>query len=242
MTTPRKSRDPKTLRPATQLIHGGSLRSRFEETSEALFLTQGYLYDTMEIAEARFKGDDPGFVYSRFSQPDGCDVRGRMALIEGRRGGAGDGERHGGGHRRAMGQLKAGDHVVAAPGAVRLVPLRGRGAVAALRRRPRPWSTGADLDAWRAALRPQHQGGAFCESADQSDAGDRRHRRRRRDHARAGGTLVVDNVFATPLLQHPMKLGADCVVYSATKHIDGQGRVLGGVILASRKVHRRPHS
>ena len=74
MTTPRKSRDPKTLRPATQLIHGGSLRSRFEETSEALFLTQGYLYDTMEIAEARFKGDAPGFVYSRFSNPTGMEA------------------------------------------------------------------------------------------------------------------------------------------------------------------------
>ena len=69
MTNPRKSRDPKTLRPATQLIHGGSLRSEFGEASEALFLTQSYLYDTMEIAEARFKGTEPGFVYSRFSNP-----------------------------------------------------------------------------------------------------------------------------------------------------------------------------
>ena len=83
MPSPRKSRDPKTLRPATQLIHGGSLRSVFEETSEALFLTQGYLYDTMEIAEARFKGDDPGFIYSRFANPTVSMFERRMALLEG---------------------------------------------------------------------------------------------------------------------------------------------------------------
>ena len=75
MTSPRKSRDPKSLRPATQLIHGGSLRSGFEETSEALFLTQGYLYDTMELAEARFKGDEPGLHLFAFRQSDGGDVR-----------------------------------------------------------------------------------------------------------------------------------------------------------------------
>src|SRR5271170_805737 len=83
MTSPRKSRDPKTLRPATQLIHGGSMRSRFDETSEALFLTQGYLYDTMELAEARFKGDDPGFIYSRFANPTVSMFEQRMALLEG---------------------------------------------------------------------------------------------------------------------------------------------------------------
>ena len=83
MTSPRKSRDPKTLRPATQLIHGGSMRSRFDETSEALFLTQGYLYDTMELAEARFKGDDPGFIYSRFANPTVSMFERRMALLEG---------------------------------------------------------------------------------------------------------------------------------------------------------------
>ena len=69
MSSPRKDRDPKTMREATRLVHGGSLRSEFGETSEALFLTQGYLYDTMELAEARFKGDDPGFIYSRYSNP-----------------------------------------------------------------------------------------------------------------------------------------------------------------------------
>ena len=84
MTNPRKTRDPSSLRPATQLIHGGTVRSRFEETSEALFLTQGYLYDTMEVAEARFKGDDPGgFIYSRFANPTVSMFERRMALLEG---------------------------------------------------------------------------------------------------------------------------------------------------------------
>ena len=83
MNTPRKSRDPRTLRPATRLVHGGALRSQFEETSEALFLTQGYLYDTMAEAEARFKGDAPGFIYSRFANPTVAMFEKRMALFEG---------------------------------------------------------------------------------------------------------------------------------------------------------------
>src|SRR3984957_20583656 len=83
MTSPRKSRDPKTLRPATQLIHGGSMRSRFDETSEALFLNQGYLYDTMELAGARFKDDDRDFIYSRFANPTVSMFEQRMALLEG---------------------------------------------------------------------------------------------------------------------------------------------------------------
>ena len=82
MTTPRKTRDSRTLRPATQLVHGGSMRSQFEETSEALFLTQGYLYDTMAQAEARFKGDAPGFIYSRFANPTVTMFEKRMALLE----------------------------------------------------------------------------------------------------------------------------------------------------------------
>jgi O-succinylhomoserine sulfhydrylase len=81
MTTPRNNRDPATMRQATRLVHGGSLRSGFGETSEALFLTQGYLYDTMELAEARFKGDDPGFIYSRFSNPTVSIFERRMALL-----------------------------------------------------------------------------------------------------------------------------------------------------------------
>ena len=233
MTTPRKSRDPKTLRPATQLIHGGSLRSRFEETSEALFLTQGYLYDTMEIAEARFKGDDPGFVYSRFSNPTVSMFERRMALLEGAEAARATASGMAAVTASLMGQLKAGDHIVAARALFgsclyvveELLPRFGVASTLV---------DGADLDAWRAAVRPNTKT-AFLESptnptleiVDIAAVAEIMHR--------AGATLVVDNVFATPLLQHPMKLGADCVVYSATKHIDGQGRVLGGIILASEK-------
>ena len=114
MTSPRKSRDPKTLRPATQLIHGGSMRSGFGETSEALFLTQGYLYDTMELAEARFKGDDPGFIYSRFANPTVSMFERRMALIEGAEAARATASGMAAVTASLMGQLRAGDHIVAA--------------------------------------------------------------------------------------------------------------------------------
>ncbi len=233
MTSPRKSRDPKTLRPATQLIHGGSLRSAFEETSEALFLTQGFLYDTMELSEARFKGDDPGFIYSRFSNPTVSMFEKRMALLEGAEAARATASGMAAVTAALMGQLKAGDHIVAARALFgsclyvveELLPRFGVASTLV---------DGADLDAWRAALRPNTKT-AFLESptnptlelVDIAGVAEIMHG--------AGATLVVDNVFATPLLQHPLKLGADCVVYSATKHIDGQGRVLGGVILASEK-------
>jgi O-succinylhomoserine sulfhydrylase len=233
MANPRKSRDPKSLRPATQLIHGGTLRSGFEETSEALFLTQGYLYDTMEQAEARFKGDEPGFIYSRFANPTVSMFERRMALLEGAEAARATASGMAAVTASLMGQLKAGDHVVAAKALFgsclyvveELLPRFGVASTLV---------DGTDLDAWRAAMRPNTRA-AFLESPtnptleviDIAGVADIVHAH--------DATLVVDNVFATPLLQHPLKLGADCVVYSATKHIDGQGRVLGGVILASEK-------
>jgi O-succinylhomoserine sulfhydrylase len=233
MTSPRKSRDPKSLRPATQLVHGGTLRSRFDETSEALFLTQGYLYDTMETAEARFKGDEPGFIYSRFSNPTVAMFEHRMALIEGAEAARATASGMAAVTAALMGQVKAGDHVVAARALFGsclyvvedLLPRFGVESTLV---------EGTDLDQWRAAVRPNTRT-AFLESPtnptleiiDIAGVADIVHA--------AGATLVVDNVFATPLHQHPLKLGADCVVYSATKHIDGQGRVLGGIILAGEK-------
>ena len=233
MTTPRKTRDPRTLRAATQLVHGGSLRSQFDETSESLFLTQGYLYDTMELAEARFKGEDSGFIYSRFANPTVAMFEKRMALLEG----AGAARATASGMAAVtaalMGQLKAGDHIVAAKalfGSCLYVveDLLPRFGVAAT------LVDGKDLGQWRAAMRANTRT-AFLESPtnptlevyDIAAIAGIVH-----EH---GATLVVDNVFATPLLQHPLQLGADCVVYSTTKHVDGQGRVLGGVILASEQ-------
>ncbi|RBP05123.1 O-succinylhomoserine sulfhydrylase [Roseiarcus fermentans] len=231
MTSPRESRDPKTLRPATRLVHGGSLRSSFGETSEALFLTQGYLYETMETAEKRFKGDEPGFIYSRFSNPTVAMFEKRMALIEGAEAARATASGMAAVTAALMGQVKAGDHVVAARALFGsclyvvedLLPRFGVETTLV---------EGTDLDQWRAAVRPNTKT-AFLESPtnptleiiDIAAVADILHA--------AGATLVVDNVFATPLHQHPLALGADCVVYSATKHIDGQGRVLGGVILAS---------
>ena len=183
MTSPRKSRDPKTLRPATQFVHGGSLRSRFEETSEALFLTQGYLYDTMEMAEARFKGDEPGFIYSRFANPTVAMFEHRMALLEGAEAARATASGMAAVTASLMGQVKAGDHVVAARALFGsclyvvedLLPRFGVESTLV---------DGTDLDAWRAAMRPNTKT-AFLEIADQPDARDHRHRRRRRHRPRA---------------------------------------------------------
>ncbi|HEY1944684.1 MAG TPA: O-succinylhomoserine sulfhydrylase [Roseiarcus sp.] len=231
MTSPRKNRDFSTLRPATQLVHGGSTRSQFEETSEALFLTQGYLYDTMEQAEARFKGDAPGYIYSRFANPTVSMFEKRMALLEGAEAARATASGMAAVTAALMGQVKAGDHVVAAKA------LFGSCLYVVEELLPRFGVTstlvdGADLSAWRAAMRPNTKT-AFLESptnptlevVDIAAVANIVHE--------GGATLVVDNVFASPMLQRPLKLGADCVVYSATKHIDGQGRTLGGVILAS---------
>jgi O-succinylhomoserine sulfhydrylase len=233
VTNPRKTRNPKSLRAATQLVHGGSLRSQFDETSEALFLTQGYLYDTMEMAEKRFKGEDSGFIYSRFSNPTVAMFEKRMALLEGAEAARATASGMAAVTASLMGQLKAGDHVVAARALFgsclyvveELLPRFGVASTLV---------DGADLDQWRAAMRPNTKT-TFIESPtnptlevyDIAGIAGIAH-----EH---GATLVVDNVFATPLLQHPLQLGADCVVYSTTKHVDGQGRVLGGVILASEK-------
>jgi O-succinylhomoserine sulfhydrylase len=233
MSSPRKSRDPRTLRPATRLVHGGAMRSQFEETSEALFLTQGYLYDTMAEAEARFKGDAPGFIYSRFANPTVAMFEQRMALLEGAEAARATTSGMAAVTAALMGQLKAGDHLVASRALFgsclyvveELLPRFGVASTLV---------EGGDLAAWKAAIRPNTKT-AFLESptnptlelVDIAAVADIVHQ--------AGATLVVDNAFASPMLQQPLALGADCVVYSATKHIDGQGRTLGGVILASEK-------
>ena len=235
----RKKKSRKTLRPATQLIHGGMLRSQFGETSEAIFLTQGFVYDDAESAAARFAGEEPGFIYSRFSNPTIAIFEERMRLLEG----AGAARATASGMAAVTAaflcHLKAGDHVVAAKALFGSLPLRRRGAPAALRHRPRRWSTAPTSGSggarsgrrprrcsWRA--RPIRRSKSSTSPAVAKIA-----------HA-VGARLIVDNVFATPLLQKPLELGADIVVYSATKHIDGQGRCLGGVVLGGREVRRRP--
>jgi len=227
----KKPADIKSLRPATRLVHGGTLRSQFGETSEALFLTQGFVYDSMEAAEKRFTGEEPGFIYARFSNPTVAMFEKRMALLEGAESARATASGMAAVTAALMGQVKAGDHVVAARalfGSCRYV-------VEELLPRFGVDSTlvdGANLAEWQAAMRPNTKT-VFLESPtnptlevyDIAAIAEIAHK--------GGATLVIDNVFATPLLQSPLKLGADCVVYSTTKHVDGQGRCLGGVILAS---------
>jgi O-succinylhomoserine sulfhydrylase len=222
---------PGTVHPETLLVHAGSLRSPFGETSEALFLTQGHIYETAEACAARFRGDDPGFIYARFSNPTVAMFEERMCALEGAEAARATASGMAAVTAALMGQLKAGDHVVAAQalfGSCRYVveELLPRFGVAST------LVDGTDLTAWRAAVRPETKT-FFLESpanptlsiCDIAGVAEIAHE--------AGATLVVDNVFASPLWQRPLALGADCVVYSATKHIDGQGRCLGGVILAS---------
>ena len=220
------------LKPATQLVHGGGMRSQFGETSEALFLTQGFVYDSMEAAEARFKGEDPaGFIYSRFANPTVAMFEKRMALLEGAEAARATASGMAAVTASLMGQVRAGDHIVAAKalfGSCRYVceELLPRFGVACT------LVDGGDLTQWRDAMRPNTKV-TFLESPtnptldiiDIAGVAEIAHAH--------GASLVVDNVFASPMLQKPFELGADCVVYSATKHIDGQGRCLGGVILAS---------
>ena len=222
----------KKLRPATQLVHGGTIRSPFGEMSEAMFLTQSFAYPTMEAAEARFKGEDPGFIYSRFSNPTVAMFEQRMCLLEGAEAARATASGMAAVTASMLAQLKAGDHVVAARALFgsclyiveNLLPQFGVATTLV---------DGADLAQWKNAVRKETKV-FFLESPtnpgldvyDLQAIADIAHN--------AGARLVVDNVFATPMLQKPFEFGADVVVYSATKHIDGQGRCLGGVILASQ--------
>jgi O-succinylhomoserine sulfhydrylase len=218
-------------RPETRLVHSGTLRSQFNETSEALFLTQGFIYDSAEQCEARFKGDDPGFIYSRFSNPSISMFERRMSELEGAEAARATATGMAAVTTAILAPLRAGDHVVAAKamfGSCRYV-------VEDLLPRYGIESTlvdGLDLDAWNKAIRPNTKT-CFLESPTNPTL-DVLDIPAIAEIAHAGGArLIVDNVFATPIWQSPLALGADVVVYSATKHIDGQGRCLGGVILAS---------
>jgi O-succinylhomoserine sulfhydrylase len=232
MTKKAKSRE-RHLRPATQLVHGGTIRSEFGETSEAIFLTQGFVYESAEAAARRFAGEEPGYIYSRFSNPTISMFEERMRLLEGAEASRATATGMAAVTAALLCQLKAGDHVVAARalfGSCRyvvedLLPRYGIGSTLV---------DGTDLNQWRKAVTPATKA-FFLESPtnptleviDIEAVAEIAHKAKAR--------LIVDNVFATPLLQKPLTLGADIVVYSATKHIDGQGRCLGGVVLSDQK-------
>ncbi len=229
MATSPSDKRSRSLRPQTLLVHGGTLRSDFREMSEALFLTQGYAYDSAEQAEARFNGTEPGFQYTRFSNPTISMFEERIRLLEG----ADDVRSCATGMSAVttsiIGYLSAGQHIVAAKamfGSCRyivedLCPRFGIEFTLV---------DGTDPDNWKRALKPNTKAFFFetpsnptLEIIDIAAVSRIAH-----DH---GAIVIVDNVFATPMLQKPLQHGADVVVYSATKHVDGQGRCLGGVVL-----------
>jgi O-succinylhomoserine sulfhydrylase len=220
-------------RPRTVLTHSGLQRSQFEETSEAIFMTSGFVYQSAEEAEEAFKNQGARYVYSRYANPTISMFEDRLRLLEGAEAVRGTSSGMAAVFASMACFLKAGDRVVASRA------LFGSCLYIIQEILPRygvkfQLVDGADLNQWREALKPGVQA-VFCESpsnpglelVDLKAVAELTHQ--------ADGLLVVDNVFASPLLQKPLQLGADIVVYSATKHIDGQGRSLGGAVLGSAK-------
>lgn len=219
----------RTFRPATQLVRGGLSRSNHGETAEALFLTSGFVYDDAEQAEATFRNEVQHYQYSRFGNPTVTMLEERLALLEGAEACKATATGMAAVHAALLSHLKAGDRLVASRALFgschwivsTLLPRYGIESV---------FVDGADLDQWRAALAQptamvllESPSNPMLEMVDIAAVAKLAHA--------AGAMVVVDNVFATPLLQRPLELGADVVVYSCTKHMDGQGRVLGGAVL-----------
>ena len=217
----------------TRAVHGGTRRSPYGETSEAVFLTQGFVYESAEQAEARFieSGDDE-YVYSRYGNPTVRMFEERMASLEGAEDAFATASGMAAVNGSLFSMLKAGDHVVSSRAlfgsclyiAENLLPRFGIEVT---------FVDGTELGQWSGAVRPGTKA-VFMESVsnptleviDLKAVGEIAHA--------GGAAVVVDNVLSTPLFQDPLALGADVVVYSATKHLDGQGRCLGGVVLGSR--------
>jgi O-succinylhomoserine sulfhydrylase len=227
--SPTHRESPKDWAPATRLVRGGMARTPYGEISEPIFLTQSFAYDTAEAADKRFGGEEPGFIYARYGNPTVKTFEDRLALLEGVEGCRATASGMAAVHTALVGLLKAGDHMVAS----RALFGSCRWIITQLLPRFGVETTvvdGTDLDAWRAAVRPntkllflESPANPLLEIIDIAAVAGIAHD--------AGAKLVVDNAFASPVLQKPFTLGADVVIYSATKHIDGQGRVLGGAIL-----------
>jgi O-succinylhomoserine sulfhydrylase len=226
--------DPKDWEIPTRLVRGGTMRSAYGETAEALYLTQSFVYDSAESADARFAGNEPGYVYSRYGNPTVQMFEDRLALVEGAEACRATASGMAAVQLALMGLLRAGDHVVA-----------GRALFGSCRWILNNWGPrygvettfvdAADTAAWKAAIRANTKV-VFIESPanpllEVTDIAAVAAMARE-----VGAKVLVDNVFATPIFQKPLKLGADIVIYSATKHIDGQGRVLGGAILGEAKL------
>lgn len=228
------TQDPKDWRPQTRMVRGGMARSPYGEISEALFLTQSFAYDSAAAADRRFSGEDPGFIYQRFGNPTTQMFEDRLALLEGAEMCRATASGMSAVHVALQGLVRAGDHVVA-----------GRALFGSCRWILSQWMPRFGVDvtfvdatdpaAWADAIRPntrvflvESPANPLLEVTPIAEVAALA--------KQAGARLVVDNVFATPVFQKPLELGADIVVYSATKHIDGQGRVLGGAILGGTEL------
>jgi O-succinylhomoserine sulfhydrylase len=225
--------DIKSWKPQTRAVRAGQVRSNFDETSEALFLTSGYAYNSAEEAEATFKGEGTHFQYSRFGNPTVSMFENRLAALEGAEACRATSTGMSAVFFALLALLKAGDRIVAARQLFgschyivnELLPKYGvRG----------EFVDGGDLAQWEKALSTPANAVLFespsnpmLDIVDVKAVCDLAHK--------AGAKVVLDNAFATPMLQRPLEFGADVVVHSATKYIDGQGRTLGGAILGSRE-------
>lgn len=232
--TPRhRSPDTTGLRPQTRLIHAGTRRTAFDETCEAIFQTSGYVYATAEEAEAAFATDGLRQVYGRFRNPTAQTFEDRLAAYEGAEWGYATTTGMAAVFGALFSHLKAGDRIVA-PRSLFVSCLY------CIRDLAPRWGIeatiidGTDLAQWKEALsRPaaavflESPSNPSLELVDIKAVSALAHA--------AGAKVFVDNAFATPVLQRPFEMGADVVIYSATKHIDGQGRTLGGIILSDKK-------
>ena len=221
----------------TKLIHAGARRSQYGEMSEAIFLTQGFVYDSAEQAEARFIESGPDeFIYARYGNPTVRIFEERMAAIEGTEDAFATASGMAAVNGALSSMLKAGDHVVAARAlfgsCLYVLEILGRFGVEVT------LVDGTDLGQWRGAMRVGTKA-VFLESVsnptleviDVKSVAEIAHA--------VGATVIVDNVFATPTFSKAVELGADVVVYSATKHIDGSGRCLGGIVCGTRQFIRK---
>ena len=228
------SDNPKAnYRPATQLVHGGTERTQWGETSEALILTSGYMYDSAEQAMARMAGEEEGYVYSRYNNPTVSMLEERLRLLEGAEACRATASGMGAISAMLTAPIQQGDRIVGANA------LFGSCRWILANQMPKfgvetEFVDGMDLEAWERALsKPtklvliESPANPMLDGADIKAIAELAHK--------AGAQLIVDNVFATPIYQSPLELGADWVVYSSTKHMDGQGRVLAGAILGPKQ-------
>lgn len=224
--------------PRTRAVHGGIRRSQYGEVSEAIFLTQGFVYDTAEQAAQRFQalGEDE-FIYARYGNPTVRMFEERLAAIEGAEDCFATASGMAAVNAALMSILKAGDHLVSARALFgsclyiveEILPRFGVEVTLV---------DGTDLDAWRAAIRPD-TAAVFMETVSNPALEVVDVEAISRLAHEVGATVVCDNVFATPVYSRAVELGADVIIYSATKHIDGQGRALGGAVLGSRDYVRK---